>query len=66
MIGQTLGSVVLAFEALLAFVPDMYIDSMGYAFSLPIFSVLGRSKVACYVHYPTISTDMLAKVCWCV
>jgi len=35
---------------------------MGYAFTLPIFKILGRCKVACYVHYPTISTDMLGRV----
>ena len=62
MIGQSLGSVLLALEALTLFVPDMFIDTMGYAFSLPIFALLGHSHVACYVHYPTISTDMLARV----
>lgn len=35
---------------------------MGYAFTLPLFKFLGGCKVGCYVHYPTISTDMLAKV----
>ena len=62
MIGQSLGSVLLALEALTSFVPDMFIDTMGYAFSLPVFALLGHSHVACYVHYPTISTDMLARV----
>jgi alpha-1,2-mannosyltransferase len=32
---------------------------MGYAFTLPIFKYLGGANVASYVHYPTISTDML-------
>jgi len=35
---------------------------MGYAFTLPLFKLLGRCKVGCYVHYPTISTDMLERV----
>lgn len=35
---------------------------MGYAFTFPIFSLLGGSTVAAYVHYPTISNDMLEKV----
>lgn len=35
---------------------------MGYAFCLPLFKYLGGSKVSCYVHYPTISTDMLSVV----
>jgi alpha-1,2-mannosyltransferase len=43
-------------------VPDIYIDSMGYAFTLPLFKYLGNSKTISYVHYPTISTDMLERV----
>lgn len=62
LLGQSVGSLVLGFEALLKFVPDIYIDTMGYAFTLPMFKYLGSCKVACYVHYPTISTDMLERV----
>lgn len=62
LLGQSLGSMVLGLEALLAFVPDIYIDSMGYAFTLPLFKYLGDSKTVSYVHYPTISTDMLQRV----
>ncbi|XP_045204363.2 GDP-Man:Man(3)GlcNAc(2)-PP-Dol alpha-1,2-mannosyltransferase-like isoform X2 [Mercenaria mercenaria] len=62
LLGQSLGSVVLGWEALMAYVPDIYIDSMGYAFTLPLFKYLGGSIVGCYVHYPTISTDMLQRV----
>ncbi|XP_076467981.1 GDP-Man:Man(3)GlcNAc(2)-PP-Dol alpha-1,2-mannosyltransferase-like isoform X2 [Babylonia areolata] len=62
LLGQSLGSLVLGFEALLSYIPDVYIDSMGYSFTLPLFRFFGRCKVACYVHYPTISTDMLEKV----
>jgi len=35
---------------------------MGYSFTYPIFKLLGGSKVVAYVHYPTISTDMLTLV----
>lgn len=42
--------------------PDVYLDTMGYAFTLPLFKYVGRCKVGCYVHYPTISTDMLELV----
>ncbi|CAD5110778.1 DgyrCDS144 [Dimorphilus gyrociliatus] len=59
--GQSFGSMLLCLEALWKFTPDVYIDSMGYAFTLPIAKIIG-SKVGCYVHYPTISTDMLDKV----
>ncbi|XP_064608986.1 GDP-Man:Man(3)GlcNAc(2)-PP-Dol alpha-1,2-mannosyltransferase-like isoform X2 [Liolophura sinensis] len=62
LLGQSLGSMVLAIEAMWKFVPDLYIDTMGYAFTLPLFRYFGGCRVACYVHYPTISTDMLEKV----
>ncbi|XP_010023188.1 PREDICTED: GDP-Man:Man(3)GlcNAc(2)-PP-Dol alpha-1,2-mannosyltransferase, partial [Nestor notabilis] len=62
LLGQSLGSVFLGWEALLKCVPDIYIDSMGYAFTLPLFKYLGGCHVGCYVHYPTISTDMLSVV----
>lgn len=35
---------------------------MGYAFTLPLFKYIGGCKIGCYVHYPTISTDMLRRV----
>lgn len=53
---------VSGWEALTAFVPDLYVDSMGYAFTLPVFRYLGGCQVASYVHYPTVSTDMLSVV----
>ncbi|KAG7501579.1 GDP-Man:Man(3) c(2)-PP-Dol alpha-1,2-mannosyltransferase-like [Solea senegalensis] len=62
LLGQSMGSVFLGWEALTEFVPDIYIDSMGYAFTLPLFRYLGGCSVGSYVHYPTISTDMLTVV----
>ena len=62
LLGQSFGSVILGLEALTSYVPDIYIDSMGYAFTLPLFRYFGGCKVACYVHYPTISTNMLHRV----
>lgn len=59
---QSLGSVLLGWEALTRCVPDVYIDSMGYAFTLPLFKYLGGCRVGSYVHYPTVSTDMLSVV----
>lgn len=35
---------------------------MGYSFTYPLFRLLGGCTIACYVHYPTISTDMLGQV----
>ena len=62
MLGQSLGSLVLGWEALCAFAPDILLDTMGYAFILPLFRLVGLCEVGCYVHYPTISTDMLQRV----
>ena len=62
LLGQSLGSIWLGLEALENCVPNIYLDTMGYAFTLPLFKYFGGSKVGCYVHYPTISTDMLDKV----
>jgi len=62
ILGQSLGSLVLGVEALLSYVPSIYIDTMGYSFTMPLFKHCGGSMVGCYVHYPTISTDMLAQV----
>lgn len=41
---------------------DIFIDTTGFAFTMPIFKFLGGSKTACYVHYPTITTDMCKRV----
>lgn len=62
LLGQSLGSIVLGWEALCLCVPDIYIDSMGYAFTLPLFRYVGGCRIGCYVHYPTISVDMLSVV----
>lgn len=62
LLGQSLGSLLMAWEAINKIVPHVYIDSMGYSFTLPLFKWIGGCKVASYVHYPTISTDMLGVV----
>ncbi|KAF9453183.1 glycosyltransferase family 4 protein [Macrolepiota fuliginosa MF-IS2] len=62
LLGQSLGSIYLAWEAMSILIPDLYIDTMGYAFTFRVASILGRIPVGAYVHYPTISTDMLARV----
>lgn len=61
MIGQSLGSVYLACEALTKFTPQFYIDTSGYAFTYPLARFFG-CKVLCYIHYPTISSDMVSRV----
>ncbi|CAM0949316.1 unnamed protein product [Alopecurus aequalis] len=61
MIGQSLGSVYLAWEALHKFTPQFYFDTSGYAFTYPLARLFG-CKVICYTHYPTISSDMVQRV----
>ncbi|KAL8247800.1 hypothetical protein R6Q59_009016 [Mikania micrantha] len=61
MIGQSLGSIYLVWEALNKFVPLYYLDTSGYAFTYPLARLFG-CKVICYTHYPTISLDMLSRV----
>lgn len=51
---------MLAYDAFSSIVPDIYIDTMGYAFTLALSKWLFPNiPTAAYVHYPTISTDML-------
>ncbi|XP_051143322.1 GDP-Man:Man(3)GlcNAc(2)-PP-Dol alpha-1,2-mannosyltransferase [Andrographis paniculata] len=61
MIGQSLGSVYLSWEALCLFTPAYFFDTSGYAFTYPVARMCG-CKVICYTHYPTISLDMLSRV----
>ncbi|XP_070511097.1 GDP-Man:Man(3)GlcNAc(2)-PP-Dol alpha-1,2-mannosyltransferase isoform X1 [Cardiocondyla obscurior] len=62
LLGQSLGSVCLGIEALNNLTPDIYFDTMGYAFTYPLFKYIGGCRVGSYTHYPTISTDMLKYV----
>ncbi|GAA5853864.1 hypothetical protein JCM9279_005749 [Rhodotorula babjevae] len=65
LLGQSLGSVLLALEGLAdpqGVAPDVWIDTMGYAFAYPLVKWLLGVPVGSYTHYPTISTDMLSRV----
>jgi alpha-1,2-mannosyltransferase len=63
LLGQSLGSLVLVLDAFNLLVPDIYIDTMGYAFTLALSKlVFPKVPTAAYVHYPTISTDMLTSL----
>jgi alpha-1,2-mannosyltransferase len=62
LLGQSLGSMVLGAEALLRCPCGYYVDSMGYAFTYPIARYLVGARVACYTHYPTISSEMIEMV----
>jgi alpha-1,2-mannosyltransferase len=50
----------MANDALSLLVPDIFVDTMGYAFALGYCKLLfPEIPTGAYVHYPTISTDML-------
>ncbi|KAF2142558.1 glycosyltransferase family 4 protein [Aplosporella prunicola CBS 121167] len=60
LLGQSIGSLILAHDALSLLVPDIFIDTMGYAFALGLCKFyFPLVPTGAYVHYPTISTDML-------
>ena len=60
LLGQSLGSLFLAYDAFQVLVPDIFVDTMGYAFAVAFCRYLfPKVPAAAYVHYPTISTDML-------
>lgn len=60
LLGQSIGSLVLGWDAFNLLVPDILIDTAGYAFTLAFCKWLfPHVPTAAYVHYPTISTDML-------
>ncbi|EME44550.1 glycosyltransferase family 4 protein [Dothistroma septosporum NZE10] len=60
LLGQSLGSLIMGWDAINLLVPDMFVDTMGYAFVIALVKKLFPSMpTGAYVHYPTISTDML-------
>ncbi|KAK4575262.1 asparagine-linked glycosylation protein [Recurvomyces mirabilis] len=60
LLGQSLGSLVLGWDAFNLLVPDILVDTMGYAFVIALSKWLFPNvPTGAYVHYPTISTDML-------
>jgi alpha-1,2-mannosyltransferase len=60
LLGQSLGSLIVAVDAFNLLVPDIYVDTMGYAFTIALSKYLfPLVPTGAYVHYPTISTDML-------
>ncbi|WFD35703.1 GDP-Man:Man3GlcNAc2-PP-dolichol alpha-1,2-mannosyltransferase [Malassezia cuniculi] len=63
LLGQTLGTIWMAQDAMSRLIPDVFIDTTGHAFVLPIVKRVAKDvRVGSYVHYPTVSTDMLARV----
>ncbi|KAI9029386.1 asparagine-linked glycosylation protein 11 [Hyaloraphidium curvatum] len=61
LLAQSIGSLVPGLEGLLRDRPDVFLDTVGFAFLNPVARACGCLVVS-YVHYPTISSDMLSKV----
>ncbi len=60
LLGQILGSLYMAYEALSLLTPDVFVDTMGYAFSLWLCKFFFPSiPTGAYVHYPFIGTHMV-------
>jgi len=63
LLGQSFGSLILGYDAFSLLVPDIFIDTMGYAFTLALCKFFfPEIPTGAYVHYPTISTDMLGSL----
>jgi alpha-1,2-mannosyltransferase len=62
LLGQALGSILLAAEALLRAPPDILVDTTGLASFDPLVRAAGVRHLACYVHYPIVQSDMLGAV----
>ena len=63
LLGQSLGSLIMGYDAFSRVVPDIFIDTMGYSFTLALSKFFfPRIPTGAYVHYPTISTDMLSSL----
>lgn len=64
LVGESLGSMLVAAECLYRLLPDVFIDTMGCAFSMPVVACLaGGCSRLCYVHYPTVSSSMMGRLC---
>lgn len=59
LVAEALDTIKLAWYAINAYTPHIFIDTTGCAFTFIIAKIVAHCKVMAYVHYPTISTDML-------
>lgn len=60
LLGQALGSLFMAYDAYSLMVPDVFVDTMGYAFSTAFCKIFfPEVPTGAYVHYPFIGTHMV-------
>ncbi len=61
LVAESIDTIKLAWNSLNQFTPDIFVDTTGCAFTF-LVAKLALCKVVAYVHYPTVSTDMLQLV----
>jgi alpha-1,2-mannosyltransferase len=59
---QNIGAAITGFEALIKYKPDIFVETVGFGFINPIAKAFFRCHVVSYVHYPSISEDMIKRV----
>lgn len=59
MVGQALGSIVLLFLGFQQVTPDIFIDTIGIPFTYSFVYGFLNLPIISYIHYPTVSRDML-------
>ncbi|UJR10410.1 hypothetical protein I4U23_014614 [Adineta vaga] len=59
LLRQSIGSMIVSFEALIRFIPDIYIDSSDYTFTYPYFYYLASSPIISYVQSPVINSNLI-------
>jgi len=59
---QNAFSIFTGLEALIKFKPDIFVETVGFGFINAIAKVFFGCHVVSYVHYPTISEDMIQRV----
>lgn len=58
---QNFMSILVAIQAAYYIIPEVYLETIGFTYTLPVFKFSGSTVIA-YVHYPTISSDMIHNV----
>ncbi|KAI6195101.1 Glycosyl transferase domain containing protein [Aphelenchoides besseyi] len=59
---QFVGALVFSLECLFRLTSEYVVESTGIPVALPVFKCLGGSKVLVYMHYPTITNNMITRV----
>lgn len=61
LLAQNCAAFIVGAEAAYRMVPSIFIESIGFSFTMPIFR-FHSCKISTYVHYPMISEDMITNV----